>query len=753
MGILRAVNNPVIPATPPSGGDVVLLGDAVVGDGSEASGVYTITARGSADPDDGSWWPLQTIAAGSNCQITWRMPTVLTGATLTDYAGAGVQFRSDVTTGKLCMNWWPVIGLMRYKYRDTAAGATTGGIFGTSAAALPYYGAMVYDNTYPRVQFWESSVGGVDPADWSLVATQSIDLSAGFDAGLYVVGVQANAVTVTAVIDNVNIATQLTLLESTTVPVDPPAPPDPNSATYGTGKDLTYNDAWRATSDIVLGWDWSMPANATPYTLGGIFHSGSTTKPAYFQGNVLKHLIRDWSDVEAVENTYDFSSITDDAATFVAAGWDGCILQFRGFVTEVLNSAGDPHPTKQSLVTAPTWTFGYATVQENLHGSGVQVRQLDIDNAAVRSRFLDLITAFGAEGIPANANIKAAVLHGLSNSQGEEWTGYQAGQAATVVQMQEYIAAWVAAYGANASKLAWMNERPIELYNEAAITGGTGMRGGAIETWLMNKYTDHVGEVTSFQSGQIYNATNGHLTWEEGCLPMSENRHWMDENESSGVYSSGPEPRWHYRAANLRMLQMRRNLAWTITNYTLDPRMDNYLSVTLGKIVSTTKDAWVWLMQSQALIAGTHPLPINNFERWLMQYETDGATTPSNRVLWGKNVTGDPRHVSADWYTDMCRTGLSIGITVATSFITGGRSVAVKVTYFDVGTGQWTLEYDTGAGIGTGQGVVNLDGTGELRTVTFFLADFHANGGAAKSFTLDDASAAVPFAFVRVIKV
>ncbi|MCP5008453.1 MAG: hypothetical protein GY942_00580, partial [Aestuariibacter sp.] len=66
------------PTPDPVGGDVVLIGDNLVKSGVESAGLYTITARGTIDPDDGSWWPLQTIAAGDDAQIIWRINTAYT---------------------------------------------------------------------------------------------------------------------------------------------------------------------------------------------------------------------------------------------------------------------------------------------------------------------------------------------------------------------------------------------------------------------------------------------------------------------------------------------------------------------------------------------------------------------------------------------------------------------------------------------------------------------------------------------------
>lgn len=736
---------------PPSGGDVVLLGDAVVGDGSEASGVYTITGRGSVDPDDGSWWPLQTIAAGSNCQMTWRMNTALTGASLGSFSGCGIQFRVATDDNKLIMNWWPNAGRMRWKYRDADTGSVVGGILGASAATIPYYGSIVYDNTYPRAQLWESSIGGTDPDDWTLVTTIDIDLSAGFDAGLYLVGEQANAVTVTGVIDNVNITTQITLIEATTVPTDPPAPPDPNSSTYNTGLDLTYNAAWRGTADIVLGYDWSLPAGVTPAARSGVFQSG-TTWPTFWTGNKVAKINADWKDLEVTENNYTISYITDAFTTAISAGNDGCLLNVRTNVTAIEDAAGDP--TKPEQLTAPTWMrTGYPTQQEGLHGSGVRITNLLISDSGVKSRILDLIDAIDTANIGADSRLFGAILHGVSSSQGEEWTGQQASTQAAVDAQLDIIDAWGVAFGADSDKLSWMKENPTSLHDRAVITNGMGLRGGAIENWMLNKYTPYSGGSGSDETGQSYNATNGHLEWDENCLPMAENRCWLDENEAG--YSGGSSTRsYHYRAANLRQLQMRRNLAWQVTDMALDPRMDNWLSLCLGKTAATSTDAFVWLMRSNAYVLSTGAQTINNFERWLTQYESQGATTPTSRRNWDKNVNNDNRLISSLWWTDTARMGTSIGITVAPAFITGADSVAIKVTYQDVGTTSWTLEYDTGAGIGTGTGTCLMEGTGDIRTVTFFFTDFQANGGATnKSFTLDDSTGAVPFVLVRVIKV
>lgn len=543
--------------------------------------------------------------------------------------------------------------------------------------------------------------------------------------------------------------------------IQTPAAPDLGATTYNTGEDLTFDeDGFPTVAIIRIGYDWSMPAGATPYARGGVFQSG-TSWPTFWAGNKLAKIDAQWADLEAVENTYTMSWITDAFTAAIAAGNDGCMLNVRGNVTAIEDEFGDPYLPEQ--ITAPSWMFSEATWQEGLHSSGARITNLLISNATVKQNILDLINAFDTANIAADSRLFGSIIHMVSNSQGEEFTGGQADWESpadvfpTIDAASDIIDAWGTAYGDDADKCAWLKENPIELHDRAVVTNGMGLRGGAIEKWQRNSYTPHVGSITSVETGQVYNATNNHLEWNENCLPMAGNWHWQDQNESSGSYGGGGINReFHYRAANLRMLQMRRNIVWLVTDMALDPRMDSWLSLGLGKTVSTTDSAFVWLNQSNAYISGG-PKKINNMERWLCQFESQGATTPTSRRDWDKNVNDDNRLDAEFWYTDVARLadGGSIGITVNPSFISSTpTSVAVRIVYEDVGTGTWTLNVDTGGGIGSGQGVVNLDNTGAIRSVTFFFTDFEANGGATnKSFSLDDASDAVPFILVEVIKI
>ena len=75
--------------------------------------------------------------------------------------------------------------------------------------------------------------------------------------------------------------------------------------------------------------------------------------------------------------------------------------------------------------------------------------------------------------------------------------------------MVDLITAWSKAYGVHSKKLAWLDERPVTLFDAAVTRGGMGVRGGIIENWLRWQYT--AGETA--RTGQIYD--NGYLSVDE----------------------------------------------------------------------------------------------------------------------------------------------------------------------------------------------------------------------------------------------
>ncbi len=505
--------------------------------------------------------------------------------------------------------------------------------------------------------------------------------------------------------------------------------------------DRTYTGGWRGSDDVVTGWDWSLPSGIKPTAGSGIFNLNSKV-PAGFPGNHLNQVNAKWKDLEPADGKYDFSSIF---AAMNDPNYDGVMLNIRGMVVSIVDANGNPALSTE--ITAPAWLYpSVPKVTEGLR-NGYRITNMQIYDPTVKAKLLRLIKAIGNAGIPGNPKLVAQIIHGVSSSRGEECCATQNNAAAVEATMQEVIAAWTAAYGTYSKKLAWLTEES-NLFNSAVTKGGTGMRGGIIENWMRGQYTP--GEAN--KTGQIYE--NGYLIVDESFPPIAQGRAWMDENEeyTTKIFTSPERLQQNYRMSTLRTLQMRRSIVWTEKDSVVNPPLLNWMSLELGKNASTAPDAWVTLMSTWTRSGGDKE--VKNLERWLYQRDINGVSTKSTlRQDHSFNASGNDQLESSKWYVDLARSGNAIGIAVDDRFLNGGpNEVAIKVTFFDSDTAQWTLDYSRPDGT-TGTRKVQGSATGVVRTATFFLKDFvAARNGMDFDFWLRSASGNTPFMFVRLVK-
>lgn len=508
--------------------------------------------------------------------------------------------------------------------------------------------------------------------------------------------------------------------------------------------ELTFTGKWRSGDDLVDGWDWTLPASVAPAKNSGIFNL-NTGVPSDFPGHHLKQVNATWRDLEPTEGNYDFSSILNELND---SRYDGVMLNIRGMVVSIEDANGKP--AFSAGVTAPEWLSKSASKTSEGLRNGVSITNMNIYDARVKDRLIKLIRRLGQSSIPGHNRLTAQIIHGVSSSRGEEWTGTQASRPEAVAAMEEIIEAWASAYGANARKLAWLKEDPVRLFNAAVVKGGTGVRGGSVEKWLRSAFTPGTSSLTGLDID-----SDGYLSVDERFPPIAQNRHFADQNEAYRSGASVPREKWpqNFRLANLRMLQMRRNIAWTDSNSEISPRMVNWLSLELGQNAGGAPDAWVALMGTWTR-TGSENRRVRNLERWVYQRDINGVSTQEVlRNDHGFNAAGNDLLPSSYWNVDLARKGNEIGFAVDDKFLSGGpHDVAVKVTFFDSATETWSLEYKKGGG-GTGTRSVTGRGTGKVRTATFFLNDFAAPvSGYNFDFALKSSQGQTPFMFVRVIK-
>jgi hypothetical protein len=197
---------------------------------------------------------------------------------------------------------------------------------------------------------------------------------------------------------------------------------------------------------------------------------------------------------------------------------------------------------------------------------------------------------------------------------------------------------------------------------------------------------------------------------------------------------------------------MRRSTVWTETDSVINPKLLNWASLELGQTSGTAPDAWVALISTWTRWQGD--LEVKNFERWLYQRDSAGYyTKPALRQDHSYNASGNDMLDSSKWYVDLARTGNAIGLAIDDRFLGDGpNEVAIKVTYFDADKNPWTLEYSKPDG-STGSRRVQGEGSGKVRTATFFLSDLMATRkGTDFDFRLKSDSGTTPFMFVRLVR-
>lgn len=505
---------------------------------------------------------------------------------------------------------------------------------------------------------------------------------------------------------------------------------------------------WREVEDVVEGWDWSLPPDVRPAPRSGVAFFGSP--PPGFAGRHLVNLAWTWARLEPEEGEYDFDTLRREIER-AGRRADGVVLQLRGATarTEILRKG---RPTVLEG-TAPPWLIeehGIAVLsaspKTNL-STPFRVHNLDAADPEYHRRYLAMIRALGASGIPAMPEVDVALVHGVSPSRGEE-----AGLAATddrmIACMKERLDAWAEAFRGVEWKLAWVGDgergSPLLAY---AYSLGMGQRCGTAERYLMHVSAPRLGQVLS---------PDGYLLTDESCPPIAEGRAFGDENEEYDrdvhVARFGPVETWpyRYRESMLRALQMRRTWLWAESNPWVDPPLLTFVGLELGRTVEDAPDVWCELRESRIRIAGTERR-VKNFERWLLQRDREGArTVPAMPASYA----GDP--TASEWTarrTDVAGGDDVIGFAVDDRFLAEGpHDVAIKVTYADSGRGAWELAVPSAAG-GDVTRTVRVEDTGAVRTATFFLerATFPARGEEF-DFRIRAVEGDAVVCFVRVIR-
>ena len=245
---------------------------------------------------------------------------------------------------------------------------------------------------------------------------------------------------------------------------------------------------------------------------------------------------------------------------------------------------------------------------------------MDIYNPEYHRRYLKLIDAFGASGIPGMKELDLCYLHLKSASRGEEGVGPKPGDPNRKL-FEERLAAWANAFQGVQYKLANVSNAEVDLM--ASMELGMGQRNGFVEHYMLHVSNAGLGQEVD---------ENGYLVVDENCPLIAENRASLDENEEyRNELRFGPIETFphRYRESMLRALEMRRNFLWAEGGrWFINPPLLNYVALELGKKANDAPDAWCYLRESR-----TRRETVKNFERWVFQRDAEGARTePTEKV-------------------------------------------------------------------------------------------------------------------------
>ncbi len=531
---------------------------------------------------------------------------------------------------------------------------------------------------------------------------------------------------------------------------------------------------WRRSDDTVEGWDWSLPAGIKPVPNSGlIFRREKRT----FPGNKLYDIAVFWRDVEPREGHYDFEAVKKKLASLPK---DAIGYRFHFYATVAYQLRNG---RKQFL--GPQWMQKYEKQIPLIDMTSVEGRftlfNYAIWNEHYHRRYLRVIEALGKSGIPKSKALRIVYVGAISKSWGEEmyiprtvglWCEENAGLTPERLEkcLTERLDAWARAFRGREGMLAWVGAGMGGVsgkgdYRQAGLRVikhaydlGMGQRCGFVENYLYHLHNPALGQSVNAQ---------GYLLVDETCPPIAGRRAFGDENEEYGknwTWRFGPSAThaYRYHESMIRSLQMRRNYLWmSSSSVDMDPALTAYVSLALGRKVTDSPDAFCYLRQStvrgSAANKKSKEFAIRNFERWLTQRDRDGyRTQPAVKATQHEMLWMVPKKHKFDYIarrTDLAGGNPRIGFALDDRFAHGGpHSMAIKVTYHDIGRGRWTLVY-TKPGGAAGRRTVQCKNSRKVLTATFHLTDAcFAGKGDAFDFHIEAAGEDATVSFVRVIK-
>ena len=463
---------------------------------------------------------------------------------------------------------------------------------------------------------------------------------------------------------------------------------------------------WIGKDTVTSGWDWSLPEFVQPSPVSNLCiarNSGlgknkiEKLPEINFPSNpVISHWVK-WRDLEPEEGKINFNPLIGNIKLASDKGY--------GSVVRIHFSAID---------FAPEWIKKYNIPIRKENKENPIKTNYTPGHPEFHKRYIKFITALGESGIPQMEEVKGLFLGYASPSNGDEGIGPHPEKEAdandTIPHVRERIDTWAKACKGVEYKVFMGG------LSNYGFSKGFGIRRGFVEMYLYHIPDEHIGQKLD----------------ENNYLVVDESNHVIANNLFQGEENEEYEEKWatdwrdfrfgrttvsfpyRYFTANLRLLQMRCN--YLLNNeFSLLPEMLAWVSLELGRTKEDAPDAWCFLRESYLKENGGSP--VKNFERWVYQRDAPGyETTPAIKIehpikMW----MVEP----GKYYDFVARKGNKIGFDVNDVFLSTNKKFAVKISYFDIGEGSWSLVYQGKNGVEKRN--VTCQNTGEVKTATFFI--------------------------------
>lgn len=497
---------------------------------------------------------------------------------------------------------------------------------------------------------------------------------------------------------------------------------------------------------IADGDDWSMPAWVTPWSDYGYFSEESNTN-----FNINTHVIDvTWRQINPSQGVY--SDTSTDTWTEVASG--GSTFVFDSF-TNQRNLTG--HYWLRIWMSgeqwAPAWVLTDCNIPLNHRwiDHSEQDRHIPLWNTCVWNHAKIMYKhVFDVWGVKNDPKFEMAYVPGGFFYSEFDFDVMQAAVNSSAVTEAELLT-WLAdirtslttILGNQKHKLMYTGQDypfdlqntndsggAFELHAAQAVQAGMGIRNGISEL-----FNFHLNETPAYGS---HIQSDGHVTIDETNKVHTDNHVIGNENECYNACGfTTADPYYAVVMSNLKALQLRTNKLYVVPS---DSYMTQYsdhwawVEKELGWKADNAPDAWVSLREYEdKYFAENTPTNninwngkpwLHNFERWLVQKDIvpDGMSRRGTDVR--VNVLDSDNGTSYEGrLTDRANAQDYLYFFVQDNFAFGDTpSMQIKVTYKDIGTANWQLQYRNNAGNQVVDTVTNTN-TGTLKTATFNLMD------------------------------